>query len=59
MDSIKADYTFIAYDSATHAFTNPMATDIGKKFELPIKYNEKADKKSWEDMKIFFEKIFK
>ena len=59
MDSIKADYTFIAYDSATHAFTNPMATEIGKKFELPIKYNEKADKKSWEDMKVFFAKIFK
>ncbi len=58
MDSIHADYSFIAYDSATHAFTNPMTTEIGKKFELPIEYNENADKKSWADMKNFFEKIF-
>lgn len=59
MDSIHADYTFISYDSATHAFTNPMATEMGKKFNLPIEYNEKADKKSWVDMKDFFAKIFK
>lgn len=59
MDSIHADYTFISYDSATHAFTNPMATEMGKKFNLPIEYNEKADKKSWVDMKDFFAQIFK
>ncbi len=59
MDSIAANYTFIAYDSAVHAFTNPMATEMGKKFNIPVAYNEAADKKSWEDMKAFFIELFK
>ena len=59
MDSIGANYTFIAYDSAVHAFTNPMATEMGKKFNIPVAYNEAADKKSWEDMKAFFIELFR
>ncbi len=59
MDSIGANYTFIAYDSAVHAFTNPKATEMGKKFNIPVAYNEAADKKSWEDMKAFFIELFK
>jgi dienelactone hydrolase len=58
MDSIGADYTFKTYDSATHAFTNPGATEAGQKFNLPIRYNAQADKASWEDMKAFFDRIF-
>ena len=58
MDSVGANYSFIAYPDATHAFTNPDATEKGKKFNIPIAYNEAADKKSWEDMKAFLEKIF-
>src|SRR5687767_13303665 len=30
MDSIGADYTLKVYDSATHAFSNPAATEVGK-----------------------------
>ena len=59
MDSVGANYSFIAYPDATHAFTNPEATDKGKKFNLPIAYNEAADKKSWEDMKAFLGRIFR
>lgn len=58
MDSIGAKYTFKSYDSALHAFTNPEATAIGKKFNLPIAYNAKADTASWNDMKEFFKRIF-
>lgn len=58
MDSIGADYTFKTYDSATHAFTNPDATETGKKFNIPIAYNAEADKASWNDMKAFFDRIF-
>jgi dienelactone hydrolase len=58
MDSIGASYTFIGYDSATHAFTNPAATANGKKFNLPIAYNAKADTASWEAMKNFFVTLF-
>jgi len=59
MDSIGANYTFKAYDSATHAFTNPDATAMGEKFKLPIRYNAAADTASWNDMKAFFNTIFK
>jgi dienelactone hydrolase len=58
MDSIGADYTFKVYANATHAFTNPASTETGKKFNMPIEYNEAADKASWNDMKEFFGKLF-
>ena len=57
MDSIGADYKFVVYPNATHAFTNPDATKIGKQFNMPIEYNEKADKDSWNDMTMFFNKV--
>lgn len=58
MDSIGADYAFKAYPNATHAFTNPKSTEMGKRFNLPIEYNAAADSASWNDMKIFFARIF-
>ena len=54
MDSIGADYKFVAYDGATHAFTNPGATELGKKFNMPIAYNAAADTASWKEMQGFF-----
>jgi dienelactone hydrolase len=59
MDSVGAKYTFKAYSDATHAFTNPNATAMGQKFNLPIAYNAAADTASWNDMKAFFNTIFK
>jgi len=59
MDSIGASYTFIGYDGATHAFTNPASTANGKKFNMPIAYNAKADSASWSDMRKFFDELFK
>jgi len=59
MDSIGAKYTLIVYDSATHAFTNPQATEWGQKFKLPLAYNAAADTSSWNEMKNFFDRIFK
>lgn len=59
MDSIGAKYIFKAYDSATHAFTNPDATVMGQKFNIPIAYNATADTASWNEMKSFFNTIFK
>jgi dienelactone hydrolase len=58
MDSIGANYTFIGYDSATHAFTNPASTANGQKFHMPIAYNAKADTASWAAMKDFFATLF-
>lgn len=59
MDSIGADYTFIGYDSATHAFTNPASDENGKKFNMPIAYNPKADTASWKEMQTFFSNVLK
>jgi dienelactone hydrolase len=58
MDSADIDYTFKSYPNATHAFTNPAATEKGKKYNMPIEYNAAADDASWNDMKAFFAKIF-
>ena len=59
MDSIGKSYTFKSYPGATHAFSNPDATELGKKFNIPIAYNAAADTASWNDMKNFFNRIFK
>ncbi len=59
LDSANVPYRFISYPGATHAFSNPDATKMGKEFNIPIAYNAAADKKSWADMKVFFKKIFK
>ena len=58
MDAAKADYEFIEYAGAKHAFTNPAADENGKKFNLPLAYNVEADKKSWADLQAFLKKIF-
>lgn len=59
MTDAKADFQVISYPGAVHAFTNPEATKLGKKFKLPLAYNAKADKESWKEMKKFFEVLFK
>lgn len=53
MQAQKADYTFINYADATHAFTNVNSTEVGVKFGIPIAYNAVADKKSYADFKRF------
>ncbi len=59
MKSAGVDFQFISYPGATHSFTNPEATELGKKFNMPIAYNADADKKSWDELKEFLKKIFK
>lgn len=59
MDSANVAYTFKEYAGATHAFTNPNSTAVGLKFNIPIAYNEAADKASWVEMKKFFKALFK
>ena len=58
MNSAGVDYRFISYPNAQHGFTNPQATENGKKFNIPTAYNEEADKASWEEMLKFFNRIF-
>jgi dienelactone hydrolase len=53
MKSLKANYKMINYKGATHAFTNPKATEVGKKYNIPISYNKKADDASWKELLKF------
>lgn len=59
MDTAKVDYEFINYEDAVHSFTNPGADAVGKKFEMPLAYDAKADAESWQSMLTFFGEIFK
>ncbi len=59
MKQAKVNYEFINYKGAKHSFTNPRADVLGKKFNLPLQYNAKADKESWAKMQQFFKQIFK
>ena len=59
MGAAKADLKFINYPGAVHAFTNPEATAIGKKYKIPLAYNAKADKESKAEANKFFRAVFK
>ena len=59
MDSINADYEYISYEGAKHAYTSKGATALGKKFNLPLEYNAEADDKSWEALKTLLTETFK
>ena len=50
------DWVLIKYGGAVHSFTQPMA---GNDNSRGAAYNERADKRSWRDMKNFFAEIFK
>jgi dienelactone hydrolase len=59
LDDAKMDYQFIMYAGAPHAFTNPRATEVGRKNGLNgIAYNAAADRRSWRHMQDFFAEIF-
>jgi dienelactone hydrolase len=59
MEAAKADYKFVNYPGAVHAFTNPEATDKGKQYNLPLAYNAEVDKKSKAEADSFFKAAFK
>ncbi len=47
MEAAGVNYSFTNYAGAKHAFTNPGADVLGKRFGLPLAYNADADKASW------------
>jgi dienelactone hydrolase len=59
MDNANVDYEVVNYPDAKHAFTNPAADSVGKKFEIPLAYDKEADEKSWQEMKDFLADLFK
>ena len=55
MRQAKADYVFVAYAGAVHAFTQKEAGSDNSKGAA---YNEAAHRRSWQHMKDFFREIF-
>ena len=59
-EAAKVDYRVIEYPGAVHAFTNPEATELGKKFNLPLKYDAKVDQEAKaEAAKLFSDNLKK
>jgi dienelactone hydrolase len=56
MRKAKVDWEFVSYGNAVHSFT---IIEAGTDNSKGAAYNEKADKRSWEAMKVFFAEIFK
>jgi dienelactone hydrolase len=59
MQAADVDFEFVNYPGAKHSFTNPEADRFGQKFNMPLAYNEEADRKSWAKMQVFFKDIFR
>src|SRR6185503_6435865 len=59
LDEAKADYKVIEYPGAVHAFTNPEATELGKKFNLPLRYDAKANEEAKAEASKFFAEVLK
>jgi dienelactone hydrolase len=55
MRKTKADYTFISYAGAVHAFTQKEAGNDPSK---GVAYQEAAARRSWQHMKDFFAELF-
>ena len=58
MEAAGANYRVVTYPGAKHAFTNPEADELGKKFNMPIAYNAVADKDSWSQATVFLREVF-
>lgn len=59
MDAAGVNYKLVIYPGAKHGFTNPDATEFGKKFKIPLEYDKAADEASWKEMQVFFDEQFK
>ncbi len=56
MKDLKANVEVVNYKGASHAFSNPAATEIGKKYKIPVAYNKAADEGSWKNLMTFLKK---
>jgi len=54
-----ADCLFVTMPGALHGFTNPLATTNGEKYGIPLRYNELADRSSWDHMQLVLQSAFR
>jgi len=55
LDAAGADWEMVTYGGARHAFTNPNAEKYGME---GLKYDERADERSWALLQSFLDEIF-
>jgi dienelactone hydrolase len=55
MRQAKVDWQMVIYGNAVHSFTNPNSGDDPS---TGAAYNERADKRSWKAMRLFFRELF-
>lgn len=55
LNAADVDWQMVSYSGAVHSFTKK---DAGNDNSKGAAYNERADKRSWEAMKVFFQEIF-
>jgi dienelactone hydrolase len=58
MSAADASYELVIYPDAKHSFTNPDATENGKKFQLPMEYNAEADAASWQKLEQLLARVW-
>lgn len=55
MQRAGVDLQLLTFPGVKHGFTNPASTENGKKFDMPLAYDEHADKASWEALLKFLQ----
>jgi dienelactone hydrolase len=58
MDRAGARYRLVVFPGAKHAFTNPDADMLGRKFNMPVAYDAQADKESWQQATELLRHVF-
>jgi dienelactone hydrolase len=58
MQAAGVRYDLHSYPGVKHSFTNPQADAFGEKFDMPLAYDEAADKASWARMQTFLKTVF-
>ncbi len=58
ISAASGDLEVVNYPHAQHGFTNPGATELGKKLGIAIAYEGAADKASWSKMQDFLKVVF-
>ncbi len=53
MSSAGAALELLSFPGVLHSFTNPGATEVGKQYDMPLAYDEAADKASWDALMQF------
>ncbi|HRP97074.1 MAG TPA: dienelactone hydrolase family protein [Rhodocyclaceae bacterium] len=53
MSAAGAELTLMSFPGAMHSFTNPGATAVGEQHNMPLAYDEHADRESWKALMAF------